>query len=370
MTPALVRSSAIDFASCGRENADLAQHIEARSSRVAATGKLLQGPETEALEAELATICHRKYAVCVGSGTDALFFALLSLGIEPGDEVLVPDISFIATASAVLRTGAIPVFVDVDDSCNLDLDRAATLVSPKTKAVLYVQLFGGMGDVERLEQFGASHGLRIIEDAAQSFGASYAGRPCGSVGHASALSFDPTKVLSALGSGGAVLTDDENVAVRARRLRYHGRQDGAYVELGYNSQLSEISAAILRLKLGYQPEWTSRRQAVAELYLDAFSGLPLTFPSWPVTVEHVWHKFTLQHQVRDQLREHLRVRGIPTLIHYSHPFHRETLFGGRPDCEFPRASFHADHSLSLPIHAYLSDEEIGATIEAVVSYFK
>jgi dTDP-4-amino-4,6-dideoxygalactose transaminase len=369
MTQSHVRWSAIDFASCGRENADLAELIEPQSSRVAATGKLLQGPETEALEAELAAICRRKYAICVGSGTDALFFALLSQGIGPGDQVLVPDLSFIATASAVLRTGATPVFVDIDSSCNLDLDRASALVSHKTKAVLYVQLFGGMGDVDRLEQFGASQGLRIIEDGAQSLGASYAGRACGSVGHVSALSFDPTKVLSALGSGGAVLTDDEKVALRARRLRYHGRQDGEYVELGYNSQLSEISAAILRLKLGLQAHWTSKRQAVAQLYLDAFAGLPLTFPSWPAPVEHVWHKFTLQHHARDRLRDHLRVLRIPTLIHYPHPFHREALFGCSSDHDFPRASFHADHSLSLPIHAYLSDDEIGETIDAVKSFF-
>jgi len=369
MTQSQVPSSTIEFTSCRRENAELAKLIEDRCSRVAVTGKLLQGPETEALEAELAASCQRKHAICVGSGTDALFFALVSQGVGPGDQVLVPDVSFIATASAVLRTGATPVFVDIDDSCNLDLDRAAALVTPETKAVLYVQLFGGMGDPDRLEQIGAFHGLKVIEDGAQSFGASYAGRACGSVGHVSALSFDPTKVLSALGSGGAVLTDDEEVARQARRLRYHGRQDGEYLELGYNSQLSEISAAVLRLKLDLQNKWTAKRRAVAELYLNAFAGLPLTFPSWPTAVEHVWHKFALQHPARDQLREHLRARQIPTLIHYAKPFHREALFGGSSDRKFPRASLHANHSLSLPIHAYLSDDETAEIVEAVRSFF-
>jgi dTDP-4-amino-4,6-dideoxygalactose transaminase len=142
------------------------------------------------------------------------------------------------------------------------------------------------------------------------------------------------------------------------------------VEVGYNSQLSEIDAAILRRKLGLQKRWTSTRQAIAASYLDAFAGLPLTFPNWPGAVEHVWHKFTLQCSARDQLREHLHAHHVPTLIHYARPFHREKLFGCRPDQEFPRASLHADQSLSLPIHAHLDEGEVGATIDAVRSFYR
>jgi dTDP-4-amino-4,6-dideoxygalactose transaminase len=360
----------IEFAACRLENMELATAIAKRMAAVLATGRVLQGPAVAEFEAELTQVCDRRHAVCVGSGTDALYFALLALGVGSEDEVLVPDLSFIATASAVMRTGARPVFVDVDDSCNLDLRQAESKLSKRTKALLYVQLFGGMGDPRALEAFGRAHGVTILEDGAQSFGAHFAGRPCGAVGQVSALSFDPMKVLSAPGSGGAVLTDDDQLAAHIRRLRYHGREGGEYRELGFNSQMPSTTATVLSLKLTHHERWTKRRRAIAARYIDALGGLAVTMPTWPAQVEHVWHKFILHCANRDALAAWLAARGVPTMVHYPRPFHRETLFGVRSDIAFPRACDHAATTLSLPIHAHLSDENVEYVIGAVTEFFR
>jgi len=219
--------------------------IMERIERSLETGRMLQGEAVPDLERRVATQVGRRYAVAVNSCTDGLFFALRASGLEPGDEVLVPNLSFVATASSVVRASAVPVFVDVDDSYNLSLDAARERVTPRTRAIVFVHLYGQMGDARRIETFARDHGLILIEDAAQAFGASFAGRNAGSLGSASCLSFDPTKPISAVGSGGMVLTDDGEIAARVRRLRYHGRgPDGDFVELGFNSQMSTLVAAV------------------------------------------------------------------------------------------------------------------------------
>ncbi|TAL28420.1 DegT/DnrJ/EryC1/StrS family aminotransferase [Phenylobacterium sp.] len=359
----------IDFAGIKREHAELADVLNARIAEVMASGQMLQGPGVVALEQSLALACGRAEAVCVGSGTDALYFALLSVGVGPGDEVIVPDISFIATAAAVARTGARPVFVDVDDACLLDLEAAGRAVTPRTKAVVMVQLFGAMSDPEALRAFGAAYGVAIIEDAAQAFGATHGEAAAGGVGLASALSFDPMKVLSAPGSGGAVLTDDASIAARVRRLRYHGREAGDYVEPGYNSQLSTLAAAVLSTKLERQTDWAARRARIAERYIHEFSDLPLERPSVSPHVRHVWHKFVLRAAERDRFMAHLKSVGVPTLAHYPRPFHREPMFGVAADGLFPNAVRHAGSTLSLPIHAHLTEVEVERIIAAVRGFF-
>ena len=369
MKPEPVQKLDIEFAGCRREYLEMADPVGACMAAVLAGGNVLQGPQIPAFEAELALMCERRYAVCVGSGTDALYFALVALGIGPGDEVLAPDLSFIATASAILRTGARPVFVDVDASCNLDLDQAAASVTGKTRAIIYVQLFGGMGDPEALETFGKAHGIAVIEDGAQSFGARFEGRPCGAVGEASVLSFDPMKVLSAPGSGGAVLTDDFETARRVRRLRYHGREENQYLELGFNSQMPSTTAAVLSLKLARHQQWTERRAAVASRFLSTFAGLPMDFPTWPTCVDHVWHKFVLRCDERDALGAWLSARGVPTLVHYPRPFHWEPLFGVQDDERCPVAIAHSARTLSLPIHAHLTSDEVDHIVTSVAAFF-
>lgn len=362
-------SPTIDFAGIKREHAELADVLNARIAEVMASGQMLQGPGVVALEQSLAVACGRAEAVCVGSGTDALYFALLAVGVGAGHEVIVPDISFIATAAAVARTGARPVFVDVDDSCLLDLEAAERAVTPHTRAVVMVQLFGAMGDPEAVRAFAAAHGISIVEDAAQAFGAMHGEAPAGSVGVASALSFDPMKVLSAPGSGGAVLTDDAAVAARVRRLRYHGREGGEYVEPGYNSQLSTLSAAVLSTKLERQADWAARRARIADRFIHEFADLPLERPFVSPHVRHVWHKFVLRAADRDRLMAHLKSVGVPTLAHYPRPFHREPMFGIAADGPFPKAVRHAESTLSLPIHAHLTQAEVERIIAAVRGFF-
>lgn len=364
-----MRRDPIAFYGCKDEYIDLEPVILPLTARVLRTGQMLQTPEVEAFEGRVAEMSGTAHAVAVGSGTDALFFALVSLGIGAGDEVLVPAISFLASATSVLRTGARPVFVDIDRNCQLDLVHAAALVTPQTRALLVVDLFGGMGNPTRVEVFAAEHGVAIVEDFAQSFGASYAGRRSGSIGVVSATSFDPTKVIGAPGSGGALVTNDGHLAARVRALRLHGKHGNRFVEMGYNSQLPSWTAAVLSLKLDRHAVWMARRTAVAKIYTSAFAGLPLALPHWDAPALHVWHKFVLFTEARDALREHLKAGGVPTMIHYATPLFAEPLFANTQDpTQFPGAVRHARQALSLPIHSYLSDDEARYVADAVTQF--
>jgi len=360
----------IAFYACKAEYADLEAQILPLTARVLATGQMLQGPEVTAFEARVAAMAGTQHAVAVGSGTDALFFALLTQNIGAGDEVLVPAISFLASATAILRTGATPVFVDIDSNCALDLAHAATLVTPQTRALVIVDLFGAMADPAPVEAFAAAHNLAIIEDFAQAFGASYNDRRSGSIGTASATSFDPTKVIGAPGSGGALVTNDARVATRVRGLRLHGKQGSSFVEMGYNSQLPSWTAAILALKLDHHAAWTARRRAVAQIYQTAFADLPLTLPQHAVAADHVWHKFVLFCEARDALAAHLAAASIPTMIHYATPLYAEPLFANPQNpAHFPGANRHARTALSLPIHSYLSDAQAHSVAATVRQFF-
>ncbi|MDZ4371005.1 MAG: DegT/DnrJ/EryC1/StrS family aminotransferase [Phenylobacterium sp.] len=360
----------VEFFGCGQEHLELQAEILDAASRVLTGGKVLQGPDVAQFESSIAEQCGRRHAVAVGSGTDALFFALVAADVGVGDEVLVPDFSFLASASAILRLGARPVFVDVGPDCTLDLDRAAASVTARTRALVHVQLFGGMAAPAAVEQFAADHDLILVEDFAQSFGAGLGGRRAGSMGLAGAVSFDPTKVLGAPGSGGAVVTDDDAVCARVRRLRYHGKEGGAFVELGYNSQMPSLTAAILSLKLARFESWRARRTQTAQHYLKAFEPLPLGRPLWPDDVRHVWHKFVVQTPHRDALAAYLAGQGVATAIHYATPFHREPLFGPSGDDEdFPESSRLSRQSLSLPIHSHLRADEVERVAAAVTAFF-
>ena len=305
-----------------------------------ATGRALQGPPVPEFEAALAAKVGRRHAVAVGSGTDALGFALLAAGIGPGDEVIVPAMSFIASGSCVLRAGATPVFADVDDQ--LLLDFATAPLSRRTKAVIAVDLYGQTVDPAAAEDFAREHGLVLIEDAAQALGAAGAG----AIGTLSCCSFDPTKTLAAPGSGGAVLTDDDELAERVRRLRWHGRGSG---ELGFNSQLPSASAAVLLDKLGHDARWTARRREIARRYDEVATPIG-------AVRDHVFHKYVVRSADREALRGVLEQAGIPTLVHYATPLPHQPLFAcGTP---FPRAEAACREVLSLPIHAYLTDGEV------------
>lgn len=335
-------------------------------------GDLLNGPEVRRFETYVAASAGRAHAVAVGSGTDALFFALVASGIGPGDEVLVPAFSFVATAGAVVRTGARALFVDVLDADDpqapftLDLEQARASVSPVTKAVVWIGLFGGWRDPAPVEAFAAEHGLVLIEDAAQSFGASFKDRPAGSMGMAAAFSFDRQKVLGAPGTGGALVTDDDAMAARARRLRWHGLDQGVVEQLGYNSQMSEFSAGVLNAKAALLPEWLAARRRVAALYDTCLAGLPLAVPRWAEGTVHARHKYVLASEDRAGLERHLEAASVPVRRHYDLPLTAHPAFGGG---KAPVAARLAERSLSLPIHPFLSDADADRVAAAVRSFF-
>ncbi len=343
--------------------------------KVFETGQMLQSAEVQAFEAKVASLVGRRYGIAVGSCTDALFFALKALGIGPGDEVLVTNFSFVASASAILRTGAQPVFVDIDaKTLNMDLSQAERKVSPRTKAIVWVHLYGLMGDVTALMDFALQHDLYVVEDAAQALGAYFADIPAGKVGNISCLSFDPTKVVSAPGSGGIVLTDDPDLAAKVHRYRYHGKgESGYFEELGYNSQMSSITAAVLSYKLDYQVLWLKKRQEIADYYEEHLCQLPLRLPVVSPPALHIYHKFVVQTEHRDQLRTFLAQHGIETKIHYALPLSAQPVFRhsaqGGPD-EFPVAYRCAATVLSLPIHPYLQDFEVEYVVEKIREFFK
>jgi dTDP-4-amino-4,6-dideoxygalactose transaminase len=349
-------AAAREFAAHGRELLELVTHV-------LDGGQTLQGDHVRDFEQALARHVGRAHAVAVGSGTDALFFALRALGIGAGDDVLVPALSFIASASCIVRAGARPVFVDTDERHLLDLDRARTAITARTRALIAVDLFGQTPDRLQVEELAAEHRLVVIEDAAQALGAAHAG----ATGAISCLSFDPTKPLAAPGSGGALLTDDPRLAARVRRLRWHGRDDdGRYGELGYNSQLPEISAAVLRHKLALEPGWRAARQAIAARYTAALATTPdIQAPVYEDSAAHAFSKYVIRSRERDALCERLARAGVPTRIHYARPLHREPLFADFGAAACPNAERAAREVLSLPIHPFLHAHELDRIVAAL-----
>jgi dTDP-4-amino-4,6-dideoxygalactose transaminase len=362
-------SVTVPYFALDREFATLRDPILERVEHVFRSGQLLQGPWLRELEDRLAALTGRRHAVALNSGTDALYFAFVALGIGDGDEVLVPDFSFAATASSVLRTGATPVYVDIGSSYELDLEHAATLISAQTKALVYVDLYGRMGDAAGLERFVDEHGLVLVEDAAQTLGGVRDKRPAGSAGRVSCFSFDPTKVISAPGSGGALLTDDDEIAGTARALRQHGKSpEGVFERVGQNAQMSEIVAAVLSLKLQHEEPWLRARQAVAAAYGRALGPLEAVAPETPRDREHVFHKYVLRVADRDAVREALAERGVSTLVHYGTtlsalPFAAAAPHRGGGE----RAARFAHEVLSLPIHPHLRADEVEHICDALTA---
>ncbi len=356
-------AGAIPFFAAEREFAAHGREILDRVTEVLAGGQTLQGDAVSSFEDALAQRLGRAHAVAVGSGTDALFFALRALGIGPGDEVLVPALSFIASASCVVRAGARPVFVDTDTRHLLDLDSARATLTAKVRAVIAVDLFGQTPEEQQLDAFAGEHGLAVIEDAAQALGAARAG----GIGAASCLSFDPTKPLAAPGSGGALLTDEEELAARVRRLRWHGRgADGRHAELGYNSQLPETSAAVLRHKLELEPAWRAARRQIAACYDAALAATPaVAAPECADRTAHAFSKYVIRSKDRDHVRERLHQAGVPTRIHYPRPLHHEPLFAAEADTACPNAEQATREVLSLPIHPFLHKDEVDHIVKAL-----
>jgi UDP-2-acetamido-2-deoxy-ribo-hexuluronate aminotransferase len=362
-------AAAIPFFGRRRELAADGEATRRIAWEVLGSGQALQGPQVAAFEAALAAATGRAEAIAVGSGTDALFLALRALGIGAGDEVIVPALSFIASASCVVRAGARPVFVDVDDHYLLDLELAAAAITERTRAIVAVSLFGQLIEPEGLEGLAAEHGLAVIDDAAQSLGTRVGGVRSGAIGRVSCCSFDPTKPIAAPGSGGAVLCDEVDLADRVRSLRWHGRdRSGRSVELGYNSQLPELSAALLVRSLGRADAATARRREIADRYDAAIGGLGGV--QGPRRLGHGGHGFSkyvvrVAAESRDRIRAELGRGGVPTRVHYPLALNREPCFAACEPAAAPRAERLTGEVISLPIHAQLTDAEVARVGSAI-----
>jgi dTDP-4-amino-4,6-dideoxygalactose transaminase len=303
----------------------LLDEVAARQRAVLDSGKYILGPEVEAFESEFADWLGAEHCVGVGNGTDALSIALRAVGVEPGDEVVVPSLTFFATVEAVVDVGATPVFCDVDPgSWVMTAATVEPLLTDKTKALLPVHIFGNPAPMGELMALAEPGGIRVVEDAAQAHGAELGGAKAGTLGHASTFSFFPSKNLGGFGDGGAVVTDDPEVEALARRLRFHGSEDKkTHTESGYNSRLDEIQAASLRVLLPHLEEWTAARRAVADGYREAGLGDLVSIQAETEPGACCWHLFVVRTPDRDGLRAKLDEAGIGARPYYEVPLYRQ-----------------------------------------------
>lgn len=344
--------------------------IDQAMQRVLDSGWFILGDEVDSLECEIADHIGVKYGVGVASGTDALILSLRALDIGPGDEVILPTYTFFATVGAVLHVGATPVLVDIDPQTYcIDVDQAVEAVTPKTRAVVPVHLYGHPADLDPLVALSDEYDLKVIEDNAQAFGARYQGQKTGSIGDVNCLSFFPSKNLGGYGDGGMVLTDSPEVAEKVRRLRVHGWKKKYHPEiLGYNSRLDAIQAAILRVKLKYVDQWNERRQEIARIYSEGLSGYPhLQAPQVAAYADHVFHLYVIQSPNRDHIRRRLQEEGIASGIYYPLPLHLTepcSDLSYQPG-SFPVAEKASQETLAIPIYPELTQEQIVRILSTV-----
>jgi len=344
---------------------DDAPEIRRAVDRVIDRGWFVLGPEVEAFEHEFAAASGAPYAVGVGSGTDAIALTLRALGVGPSDEVITTPLSAAFTALAIVMAGARPVFADVDPiRLTIDPAQIERMIGPRTRAIVPVHLYGQPADMSVIERIASRHALPVVEDCCQAHLATTQGRPVGTIGIAGAFSFYPTKNLGALGDGGAVITHDAALADRVRRLR-NGGQRARYDhdQLGVNSRLDEIQAAVLRARLPHLKAWTSRRRELAARYRAALGGLSVEVPP-ECDTGHVYHLFVVRVPDRDRFQRQLAADGIETLVHYPLPIPRQQAFTHMAPADCPTASRACDEVLSLPLHPGLSDDDLDSVVLA------
>lgn len=337
--------------------------------RVVRSGHFILGPEVDAFEKEVASFLGVKHAIGLNSGTDALVIGLRALGVQPGDEVLSTPFTFFATAEAALSVGAKPTFVDIDpQTLNIDARKLHTAITPKTKAIIPVHLFGLPCDMDPILEVAAEHQIPVLEDVAQAFGATHNGRYTGAMGHAGAFSFFPSKNLGAFGDGGMITTNDPEVARQTKILRAHGSEKKYHNEVvGYNSRLDELQAAVLRVKLKKIKEWNEGRRRVAQRYNEQLSKIPgIVVPTEPQGTRHVYHQYTIrsQNHPRDALAAGLKEAGIGTMVYYPIPLHKLPVLAERKET-FPESEKAAAQVLSLPIGPLLPDSRVDKVVEGL-----
>ena len=357
----------IPFVSLARQNESIRDRLDDAYRRVMESGWFILGAELEAFEDEFAQHSEVKYCIGVGNGLDALHFLLLAYGIGPGDEVIVPSNTFIATWLAVSQCGATPIPVEPDiNSYNIDPSLIEDAITSRTRCIIPVHLYGQPADMDPIKKIAAKHNLIVIEDAAQSQGARYKGKRTGSLGHAAATSFYPGKNLGALGDGGAILTNDESIAKMVRQYRNYGSSIKYHYEIkGFNSRLDEMQAAFLRVKLSVLDEWNNERKRLAESYSDLLQNSDVLLPLTPPYAEPVWHLYVIKSRDRDALQKHLKNKGIDTVIHYPVPPHQQICYQESTRWELPISNLLANEVLSLPIFYSMNDNEIKMVVDAI-----
>lgn len=348
---------------------ELKAELDEAIARVVGSGWFIGGPEVDAFEADYATYCGTAHCVGVANGLDALHLALRAMDVGPGDEVIVPSNTYIATWLAVSQCGATPVPVEPDErTFNIDPARIEAAITPRTRVLLPVHLYGQPANMDEILAIARKHGLKVLEDGAQAHGARYKGQRLGAHGDAVAWSFYPGKNLGAMGDGGSVTTNDPQLADRLRVLRNYGSRVKYVNEVpGYNSRLDPLQAAILRVKLAHLDEWNERRRAIAARYQSALADCGLALPQVPEWAEPVWHLYVVQHPQRDALQQALNDAGVGTLIHYPIPPHRQQAYAhaGWAQGAFPIAESMADQVLSLPMGPHIQASSINEVIKHV-----
>lgn len=363
----------IPFLDLPRQYAAIKEEIDEAIARVISRGRFILGPEVQSFEEEFAEFCGKPYAVGVGSGTEALHLALWAAGVGPGDEVITVPNTAVATVAAIELSGARPVLVDIDPrSYNLDPNRLEGAISPRTKVILPVHLYGQAADMEPILAIAQRRGITVIEDCAQAHGATYKGKrvPFSSIG---IFSFYPTKNLGAYGDGGMLVTADAKFAERMRLLREYGWQE-RYNSLskGTNSRLDELQAAILRVKIKYLLTWNETRRRLAALYDQLLSSTPVTAPARMEYGKPVYHLYVIRTPLRDRLRAFLKEEGVDTLIHYPYPIHLMPAYQGLgyEGGSFPQAEAHAREVLSLPLYAEMAQEQAARVAGLTARFFQ
>jgi dTDP-4-amino-4,6-dideoxygalactose transaminase len=339
--------------------------------RVGRSGVYVMGPELTAFEERAAAYCDTRYAIGVGNATDALVMALRAMGIGPGDEVLTPANSFIASAGSIGLTGAVPRFVDAADDLNIDCDQIEQAITPRTKAIMPVHLTGRPANMDRINDIARRRGLRVIEDAAQAIGATYKGRKVGSLGDIACFSMHPLKNLHVYGDGGFITTNDKALYDKILLMRNHGLMDrNTCAEWGGNSRLDSIQAAIAHYKLARIDQWNDQFRAIAARYQEALADV-VRVPRDTSDEHAVYHRFVVMAERRDELMAHLAALGIGSAIHYPIPLHLQPAakaLGHRPG-DFPRSEWIVAHQISLPTYPEMTESEVNSVIQAVRNFY-
>ncbi len=348
----------------------LKPEFDSAVQRVLDSGHFILGKDVGELEASMANYLHTKFAVACASGTDALQIALMAIGIKPGDEVITTPFTFVATAETVLLLGATPVYVDIDErTYNIDPIKIEAAITPKTKAIIPVHLYGQAAEMDVIKEIARKHNLIVIEDTAQAVGATYKGMKVGGIGDIGTISFFPSKNLGAFGDAGMMVTNHEDVYQKMKMICNHGSRVRYQHEiLGVNSRLDTIQAAILNVKLKYLDSWNEARRRVAQKYNESFNGANVITPHVESYNQHIYHQYTIRVQNRNKVGEALKAKDIPWAIHYPIPLHLQPAFSGLGKAKgmLPIAEKISEEVISLPMHAELTDEQIHYVADTII----